>query len=137
MKNARQPQVMAYLLAWTLLMSTLAFGQDAGRLAAPQSSTAENGSMFENYLIEVPSTYDSSEAYSKESQSITHVLVSPAAKSAVLIDNNGYARDLVLQSVANRLASDPQGKKLYKVNWNALFSVSKDQSQFNAVLEGI
>ena len=44
---------------------------------------------------------------------------------------------MVLQSVAARLARDPMGKRLFRVNWNAIFSSTKDQAEFDAILTGI
>ncbi|MEO6051907.1 MAG: hypothetical protein ABIP78_11325, partial [Pyrinomonadaceae bacterium] len=117
MKNERRYKVMTYLMVWTLLFSTLAFGQDAGKSKTVTSAAAENiAPLYANYLIEVPAGYDTSEGYAKEAQTTAQVLSSKSGTNPVLIDNQGYVRDLVLQSVAARLARDPQGKKLFRVN---------------------
>ncbi len=135
MRNEKPYKVMTYILVWTLLFSSLAFGQQSGKADSPKISTVETPS-FADYLIEVSAAYDTSQEFARESQKIARILTS-GTKNPILIDNQGYARDMVLQSVANRLATLSQGKKLFRINWNALFSTGKDQAEINVILAGI
>ena len=138
MKNQRRNKVLTYALVWTLLFSTLAFGQDASKAAPAKPDAAEIVTpSYADYLIEVAPGYDTSRTYDREAQAIARVLSSKTGTNPVLIDNHGYARDLVLQSVAARLARDPHGKRLFRVNWNAFLSSTKDQAEFDAILKGI
>lgn len=129
---------MASLLIVTLLFSSLAFGQQSNRRASADTAVAANANtLFAEYLIEVTGSPETSKSYSKEVASIAKVLTSPSAKNPVLIDEHGYARGMVVEGVAANLASDPNGKRLYRVNWNALFSGTHDQIEFEGLLQGI
>ena len=110
MRDKRLPKVTAYVLVWTLLFSTLAFGQSATRprIAAPAKSS-ETVRDFSAYLTEVPGA--PSETYAREAWAISRILASNT-KHAVLIDDQGYAREAVLGAVASRLASDAKGRVL-------------------------
>jgi len=136
MKNERRPKVIAYLLVSTLLFSTLAFGQEVSKTNAnPASAVAETVS-YAGYLMEVTGTADLSGSYSNEAKAIELILSSRTDKNAVLIDEYGYARELVLQQVATQLANSNARKKLYRVNWNALFAKT-DQREFERTLDGV
>ena len=119
MRNERYPKVMTYILVWTLLFSTLAFGQTAAKVdPSDVAPAADANSSYAAYLTEVAGVFDTSESYTRESQAVVRILSDRTAKNAVLIDKSGYARNMVLQSVAARLNST-EGKRLYRVNWNA------------------
>ncbi|MGE3467785.1 MAG: hypothetical protein AB7J13_12715, partial [Pyrinomonadaceae bacterium] len=137
MRNKGLVKATAGLMAWMLLCSTLAFGQEAKRTAVPKATaqTAANSS-YALYLMEVGATADVSKSYGQQAAAITKVLLSNTSRNPVLIDNSGYARDLVLQSVAARLSNEG-GKRLYRVNWNALYSLAKDETAFDRTLKGI
>ncbi|MBK6723247.1 MAG: hypothetical protein IPG58_08205 [Acidobacteria bacterium] len=115
----------------------MAFGQEADRTVVSKATSAPAAnSLFAKYLMEVGATADVSKSYGQQAAAITKVLSANAERNAVLIDNTGYARDLVLQSVAARLTSKG-GKRLYRVNWNALFTLAKDEAAFDRELKGI
>ena len=138
MINKQRSKVMTSLLVGALLFPTLAFGQTSERTDVAETSAAEAmTSSYSDYLIEITAGYNTGNDYLKESQAITRILASSTDKNPVLIDNQGYARDMVLQAVAARLADASHGKKLYRVNWNALFSSDKDQNQIDTALAGI
>ncbi|MEQ1923781.1 MAG: S8 family serine peptidase, partial [Pyrinomonadaceae bacterium] len=130
------PTVTAYVLIFTLLFSTLAFGQNAGKTDKATANTEAGIASFAAYLTEVPASADVSQSYTREAASLTRILSLGDSKNAVLIDNQGYARDMVVNAVANRLSAKGD-KRLYRVNWNALFAISKDQAAFDRTLEGI
>ena len=133
----RRPIAIAYLLIFTLLFSTFAFGQNAGKTEQAKAIPAQiETPAFAAYLMEVQGNNEGSQSYTKEAQSLAKILSSNTAKNAVLIDEYGYSREAVLQSVAARLAA-ANGKKLFRINWNALFTGSKDQETFDRTLKGI
>src|SRR5437899_9557478 len=118
-------RAMTQTLIGALLCSTLAFSQDVSRLrTAKDAATANESPIDRGYLFDVTQTagYDTNTSYSREAQLIARILSSNSKKNPVLIDNQGYARDAVLGAVASRLASDSQGKRLYRINWNAIRS---------------
>ena len=133
MIDKRLSKLAAGLMAWSMLFSTLAFGQTVSPAGSTAASRVTTGSDF---LIEVAGTGNVSGAYSRESEAVARVLTSKAGKNAVLIDNQGYAREIVLQSVASRLAAS-NGKRLFRVNWNAVFSSGKDEAGFDRTLKGL
>ncbi len=137
MRSKQRFRVTVYLLIFMLLFPTLAFGQVIGDPNQTKATTAPETPSYAAYLIEVSATNDASETYGKEAQAIARVLSSNATKNAVLIDEHGYARELVLQSVAARLNGDGKGKTLFRVNWNALFGAAKDQDAVDRTLKGI
>ena len=138
MRHEQRYKVMTYLLVWTLLFSTLAFGQQSRRADAARTSSVETETLsYPDYLLEISAGYDTGREYSKESQTIASLLSSNSAKSPILIDDQGYARDTVLQAVAARLAEISQGTKLFRINWNAVFSSDKGQAEIDATLNGI
>ena len=129
---------MTFIIVWALLFPTLIFGQQAGKADASRTPAVKNTtSAFADYLIEVSAGYDTSQEYARESQAIARILSSNTAKSPILIDNQGYARDMVLQSVAGRLAARSNAKRLFRINWNALFSTGKDLAEIESTLNGI
>ena len=136
MSTKRLPIVMTYLLVWTLLFSTLAFGQAAEkRVSADSAPASEAGMSYERFLTEVEGTPASGQSYTREVQTIARVL-SSSTKNPVLIDDQGYARETVLQAVATRLASGTSGKRLYRVNWNAVFGATRDEKELNIIVDG-
>jgi hypothetical protein len=122
-----------------LLFSTLALGQNAGKPETAEAAATVTGEAMSpaDFLIEVSPWSTGDQTYKKEAQTITRILSSNELKSPILIDEHGYARDLVLEAVAACLARDPQGKKLYRVNWNTLLATGKDEATLNATLAGI
>ena len=138
MRNKRLPIVTTYLLVWTLLFSTLAFGQAAVKpVSADRTLVSEVETSYAGYLMEVSGLPATGQSYTREIKTIARVLSSASAKSPVLIDDQGYARETVLQAVAERLANDPNGKRLYRVNWNAVFGATRDEKEFDVILDGI
>jgi len=115
----------------------LAFGQLPGRndLVRTESQAVDNID-YSAYLIEVPVTSVTNESYSREARAIAQVLTGKDNKNAVLIDNHGYIRDLVASDVAARLA-DGGAKRLYRVNWNALFGSIKDEAGMERMITGV
>ena len=66
MKNEPRYKVMTYLLVWTLLFSTLAFGQEATKVGAVKTAAVENVTQsYADYLTEVTAGYDTSEGYAR------------------------------------------------------------------------
>ena len=129
---------MTYLLVWTLLFSTLAFGQAAVKpVLADRTLAGDVETSYAAYLMEVSGSPATGQSYTREVQTIARVLSSVSAKNAVLIDDQGYARETVIQAVAARLEADPNGKRLYRVNWNAVFGTTRDESHLNTIVDGI
>ncbi len=127
----------AYLLIFTLLFSTLAFGQAQSTAERARiTPMAPENPRFASYLTEVSPDGEEGRQFEKEAQAIAKILSAKNAKSAVLIDKLGYARELVLQSVVARLAAG-NGKKILRINWNALYADAKDQESFDRVLKGV
>src|SRR5688500_14516347 len=98
MNQKHSPPITAFLLAWALLLPTLGLGQSPGKtVSSSAAAVATDVVSYADYLIEVTGTR-TGQSYAREAASIERVLSSTAAKNAVLIDNHGYARELVLQS---------------------------------------
>ena len=94
MKNNRRPIVMTYILVWTLLFSTLAFGQTTVKgVSTERTNVQDIEQTFANYLMEVAGTPATEQIYSREVQTIARMLSSNNSKNPVLIDNQGYARE--------------------------------------------
>ena len=105
---------MTALLVWTLLFSTLAFGQAAVKpVSANPTSAGEVETSYAGYLMEVSGLPATGQSYTREVQTIARMLSSTSAKNPVLIDDQGYARETVLQAVAARLESDPNAAGFY------------------------
>ena len=135
MKNEQRSKVMTSLLVGALLFPTLTFGQSSRKADAARTSAVEKMTpSYSDYLIEINAGYNTGNDYIKESQAITHLLTSNAGKNPVLIDDQGYARDMVLQSVAARLTESATGKRLFRINWGTLFSSDKDQNAIDTTL---
>src|SRR6476469_4352138 len=105
MKHLLNPRVTTYLLIWTLLCSTMAFGQTAGKTepAKAAAPAATDAIWPPDFLLEVTGSASSDQTYKNEAQAITRILSSADLKNPVFIDDHGYARDLVLEAVAARL----------------------------------
>ena len=117
------------ILAWTLLFSTFAFGQ-AKPVDAATSLVSERSDVTDGYLIDVTAGYDLTTSYRAETKMIVKTL-SSTAKSPVLIDDQGYARDLVVQSVATT-----SRKALLESGWPALTGMHSSLSTtLQAVIE--
>lgn len=54
-----------------------------------------------------------------------------------MIDDQGYAREAVIQAVATRLAEGASGKRLYRVNWNAVVGAARDDKELGVIVDGI
>jgi hypothetical protein len=137
MKNRIGSIVTAAIVAWTLLFSTLAFGQIPGRTDLVKTELqAVDNTEYSAYLIEVPVTSVTNESYGREAKAITQVLTNKENKNAVLIDDHGYVRDMVASDVAARLAGSGS-KRLYRINWNALFGAVKDEAAMERTIAGV
>ena len=91
----RRPIAIAYLLIFTLLFSTFAFGQNAGKTEQAKAIPAQiETPAFAAYLMEVQGNNEGSQSYTKEAQSLAKILSSNTAKNAVLIDEFGKERCL-------------------------------------------
>src|SRR5687768_7105312 len=99
MRNNQFPTATAYVLTWTLLFSTLAFGQPPARVHTNQSNSIVGIVPSSGFLLEVTGAIGD-DPFEKESAQIAKLLSAKTAKSVVLIDEYGYAREQVLQSVA-------------------------------------
>src|SRR5204863_1699487 len=99
--------------------STLAFGQSPARTGPDKAvaPAAVDTAAPADFLIEVLPSSSTDKTFKNEAQAIVRILSSKDLKNPVFIDQHGYARDMVLEAVAARLAGDPHGKKLYRVNW--------------------
>ena len=137
MSDKSFPIIITYLLVCTLICSSLAFGQTAAKPIPADSSVSSSKTSYAGYLMEVSDSPSGSLSYAREVQAIARVLSSASGKNAVLIDNQGYVRETVAQGVAARLARSPNGKKLYRVNWNAVFGATRDENEFGAIVDGI
>src|SRR5437899_8098383 len=129
--------VTSYLVVFILLFPTKMFGQEIRKpISADRTTTQAIQPSVAGYLIEVAGS-SGSQSFSREAKTIAHILSSPVTKNPVLIDDQGYARESVLEAVAARLARDPYGKRLFRVNWRALFGAISDENHFDVALEGL
>ncbi|MEQ1916000.1 MAG: S8 family serine peptidase, partial [Gallionella sp.] len=122
------------MLIWTLIFSAFAFGQNVGKSDTAVKVT-EVGQAFATFLTEIPATAAASTGYAKESEAMASVLIATNSKSAVLIDDLGFAREMVLGAVAAKLASS--GKRLVRINWNAIFAAAKDDKDLGRIINGV
>src|SRR3954465_5332562 len=111
----RTPIATAYLVIAALMLPTVSFAQDvrtsdAGR---PQTAASDKHS-YNDLLIEVP-TGSVEDTYKTEAQRIAQLLAKEK-KNVVLIDEHGYARDLVLGAAVTQLASLKSDKHIYRIN---------------------
>src|SRR5688572_21708371 len=136
MRNNQFPTATAYVLTWTLLFSTLAFGQAPVRVHTKQSNGIVGVLPSSGFLLEVAGAIGN-DPFEKDSAQVARLLSAKSAKSVVLIDEYGTARESFLQSVATRLESSGNGKRIFRINWNAIFSLAKDDAAVDRMLSGI
>ena len=132
-RERRLPLITAYFVISSLLFSTFAFGQTLTPSRVELSAKTELNAA--NYIIEVAASRDG--GYETEAKEITRLLSAPNGKDPVLIDDQGYARDVVLGAVAYRLAMADSGKALYRINWNAMFGSSRDAAEVGAIVDRV
>ena len=140
MTGERLPKVLTCLTAWALLFSTLTYGQMPGGVISPNASRDQARAGFDSYaeyLIPVAGRDDADKVFGKASQQIARLLTAKKAKSVVLIDNFGTARESVLDSVAAQLEKAASRKRLYRINWNAVFSTAADEAAVDNIVKGI
>src|SRR5687767_8599005 len=101
MRRNRFPTVTAYVLTWVLLFPTLAFGQSPTRINSEQSKGIARSGVVPTsaFVIQVTGSIGN-DAFERESARIAGLLSAKSAKSVVLIDEYGAAREPILQSVA-------------------------------------
>src|SRR5687767_8910410 len=138
MRNNQFPTATAYVLTWILLFPTLAFGQSPTSIYSGQSKGIARSGVVPTsaFVIRVTGSIGN-DPFERESARIAGLLSAKSAKSVVLIDEYGAAREPVLQSVATRLESNANGKQLFRVNWNAIFSLAKDEAGVDRILSRI
>jgi len=124
MKNTNFARITTAALVWVMLSTALAFGQAAVKTApGTTAETARSENPFAAFLIEVAGT-TADNGYAKEADRVAALLAKKGGKNAVLIDDNGYARGMVVESAAAKLAARSD-KRLYRINWNAVFATIK------------
>ena len=135
MRNKRFPNVLGHLLIFTLLLSNMTWAQNSPQRApaSGQTTGAINPTVYLAEVIGAPTTNTS---YAKEVRRIAATLSAAAGRNPVLIDDRGYARELVLDAVATQLAKSTAGTRLYRINWNAVFA-ARDEKQLKAVIDSI
>lgn len=131
MRNENLKRAIVAVLLQSVVFTTMTFGQHVAKSAA--DTRGQIAASTASYLFEVTATADLTNE--RISRRIADLLAAPAGKNAVLIDEHGYARDGVLQGVANRLNAG--GKRVYRVDWNALYSNVRDEAalavEFNRI----
>ncbi|MBK7934977.1 MAG: S8 family serine peptidase [Acidobacteria bacterium] len=125
MKLKDLTKMLTAVIIQSIVFSTIAFGQVAA-VNTPSGETAASTVPAAKYLIEVSASATDTDSNSQASKRIVDIFAARTGKSAVLIDEYGYARDGVLQAVAQRL--NGVGKRVFRVDWNALYSNSPDQA---------
>ncbi len=72
MSTKRLPIVLTYLLIWTLLFSTLAFGQaEERRVSADNTDTSQTETPYSAFFMEVAGTIEAGQGYTREVQAIS------------------------------------------------------------------
>ena len=129
------PIATGYLLIAALLLPTASFAQNVRTSDTKPVTAVTEKRSYIDFLTEVP-TGNVDGTYRTEANRIAQLLAK-GTKNVVLIDEHGFARDLVLGAATTQLASLKSDKHIYRINWASLFGTVKNDAELDAAMKDI